>query len=214
MGKTKSIIWGIEFLCIIAIGLIPLLVDQFIYLIPIPIVVILVLRAYECRAAVTEKHLRVKVQLSVLNRLLSWESQLNVRCTYHVPVWWPPWKKVLRQTCNYIPSGRGGGRTFPIDKGIIGKAFSEKTLLVENFGSDEEFRTKMVGEYGYSKDEIQEMNVNSRSYLCCPLVDEKTTVLGLIYFDSSQIDTFTENENDKHRKMIKDAAETIRDSVL
>lgn len=212
MGKTKYITWGIEFLCITAIAIILSQANwtTYWYWILVPAVLILGLKFYEHRAAVKEKHLRVQWQLYLLVRLLSYETLRDVRCTYHVPVW----RKKLLQTCDYILGGTGGGRRSPVDKGIIGKAFVEKSPLVENFKSDEEFRTKMVMEYKFTAEELQHRKADRRSYLCYPIVDENHRVLGLVYFDSSHPYTFTSDKDDPKMEMIRQACEAIKDRLL
>ncbi|MBA7633145.1 hypothetical protein ES703_40707 [subsurface metagenome] len=210
MGKIKLITWGFEFLCITAIAIILSQVNWSNYWIFIPILLILGLKFYEYKAAVTEKHLRVQVQLNLLIKLLSYENALDVRCTYHVPVLW----KKLLQTYDYIPSGGGGGRRFSREKGIIGKAFVEKGPLVENFQSDQEFRNKMVLEYKYSTEELQHRKADRKSYLCYPIVDENHKVLGVIYFDSPNPNTFTLNKDDTKVQMIIQACEAIKDRLL
>jgi len=210
MKKTKYIIWVIEFLCITAIGIILSQANWSNYLIFVPVVLILGLKVYEYGAALSEKHLRVQVQLNLLVKLLSYETVLDVRCTYHVPIW----RKRLLQTCDYMPGGGGSGRKFSIDKGIIGKAFVEKGPLVENFKSDEEFHTKMVLEYKYTTEELQHRKADRKSYFCYPMVDENHTVLGLVYFDSSQPDTFTLDKDDPKMEIIKQACEAIKGRLL
>jgi len=210
MVKNKYITWGIEFLCITAIAVILSQAKWSGYWIAVPILLIVGLKIYEHRADIKEKHLRVYAQLHLLVKLLSYDPRLDVRCTYHVPVW----RKKLLQTCDYILGGTGGGRKFPVEKGIIGKAFVKKSPLVENFKSDEEFRTKMVLEYNYTTKELQDRKADRRSYLCHPIVDENNRVLGLVYFDSSHPYTFTQDKDDPKMEMVARACEAMKDRLL
>ena len=210
MVKPKFIRWGIEFLSITVMAIILSQVNWSNYWISVPIVLIVGLKIYEHRSDVKEKHSRVYAQLHLLVKLLSYEPRVDVRCTYHVPVW----RKKLLQTCDYILGGTGRGRKFPTEKGIIGKAFVDKSLLVENFKSDEEFRTKMVLEYKYTTEELQHRKADRRSYLCYPIVDENHRVLGLVYFDSSRPYTFTADIDHPKMEMITQACEAIKDRLL
>lgn len=210
MEKKKYSIWGIEFLCITAIAFVLAQPNWSEYWLLVPIASILGLKVYEYRAAVTEKHLRVRGQLDLLIKLIPFEDVLDVRCTYHVPVW----GKQLLQTCDYIPRGGGGGRRFFRGKGIIGKTFVEKQPLVENFESDEEYRERMATKYNYTTEELQQRKSDRKSYFCYPILDENHRVLGLIYLDSSHLNTFTFDDNNPKMEIIMKACEAIRDNLL
>jgi GAF domain-containing protein len=139
----------------------------------------------------------------------------KIRCTYHCPVH----NKLLRgtqlaQVFDYIPDGGGGGRRFPIEKGIIGKVYSIKAPRVENFASDEEYRTRMVNEYNYTITEMMERAVDRRSYACYPVIDENHKVLGLLFFDSDQTNTFTMEQTNARWRAIRDAGDVIRGNIL
>lgn len=210
MEKGKYMTWLLEFLCITAIAVILSLANWSKHWILVPIAAILGLKVYEYKVAVEEKHLRVRVQLNLLIKLVLFEDVSYVRCTYHVPVW----RKLFFQIFNYIPSGGGRGRKFSRMKGIIGKAFVEKRPLVENFESDEEFREQMVQKYNYATEELQQRTADRKSYFCHPILDENHRVLGLIYLDSSHPKTFVDDPNNRKMQMITRACEAIKDSLL
>jgi hypothetical protein len=210
MEKKSYIRWGIEFLSITAITIILSKANWSDYWILVPIALILGLNVYESRAAVTEKHLRVKMQLDLLIKLVPFEDVLNVRCTYMVHIW----RKRFLQTCDYIPDGGGGDRRFPERKGITGKSFDEKRPLADNFESDDDFRKKMVLRYNYTTEELKLRKADRKSYFCYPILDENHRVLGVIYFDSSHPNTFTLDSTIPRMKMIMRACDAIRDNLL
>lgn len=210
MEKKSYIRWGIEFLSITAITIILSKANWSDYWIFVPIALILGLNVYESRAAVTEKHLRVKLQLDLLIKLVPFEDVLDVRCTYMVHIW----RKRFLQTCDYIPDGGGGGRQFSERKGITGKAFDEKRPLADNFKSDEDFRKQMVLRYNYATEELKLRKADRKSYFCYPILDENHRVLGVMYFDSSHPNTFTLDSTTPRMKMIMRACDAIRDNLL
>jgi GAF domain-containing protein len=156
----------------------------------------------------------IKAQLEMLVSLVQ-PAGGNVRCTYHVPVkklWWPV--RQLRQAFDYAPAGRGGKRRFPVEKGIIGRAFTEKAEKVENFANDDEYRDKMVKVYNYSVDELAKRSADRRSYLCIPILDETHTVLGLLYLDSDVPGTFSLDKKDLAYTLAHAAVEHLIAQVL
>jgi hypothetical protein len=156
----------------------------------------------------------VRYQLQVLVTLLPNDGS-KVRCTYHRPIQLKfRDRTLLEQAFDYIPQGGGAGRSFPIEKGIIGKAYSTKAPRVENFSSDREYRERMVNEYNYTIAEVMERTADRRSYICYPVLEEKHNVLGLIYLDSDRPNTFTIDANNPRWQAIRDAGEVIRGNIL
>lgn len=200
----------IEFVSVTAIGIILSQDSWSEYWILIPIAAIFAAKLFEYKVAVKEKHFRVRAELRLFMKLMELEDVLDVRCTYHVPVW----GNGLFQTCDYIPSGGGGGRTFSRTKGIIGKAFVEKRVLAENFQDDEEFRQQMRVKYNYTADELRQRKADRKSYLCYPIADENHKVLGLIYLDSSRPNTFTLDDANHSTEVVMRVCQTIRDDLL
>ncbi len=209
MNGFKYIRWGIEVASIAAIGIIATKDDWCIYWIIAPIAVIIGIKIWENKDSIKEKQLRTKVQLQLLLKLLSYESEFDIRCTYHVPI-----RNKTVQAFDYLLSGGGSGRKFDIKKGIIGKAFTHKTPLIENFISDEEYRQKMISEYKYTEDELMERKADRKSYFCYPLVDENHKVIGLIYLDSSRFNTFRLDNGDSRTETIVEACENIKNSLI
>lgn len=210
MVKKEYVKWLVEFLSILAITIILSQNQCSNYWIIIPIAIMLCLKAYEYLAAVAQLYLRVKSQLALLIKVVSFEDALNVRCTYQVPVLF----NKLFQTCDYMPCGGGGLRRFSRNKGIIGKSFIEKRVLVENFNNDKEYRKQMIHKYNYTKEDLKKRTADRRSYFCYPVLDENHKVHGLIYLDSSRPNTFTLDHNDSRTKNIIQICEAIRDIML
>lgn len=209
MGKRETIIRVVEFLCAATIGVILSQANWSKLWLCAPIVVFLALMVYDYKLVLAEKYSRVKGQLTLLMKLLPFES-VDVRCTYHVPVW----RKQLRQAFDYIPGGGSGGRKFSQGQGIIGQTFVSKGWSVENFENDAEYRTQMVQKYNYTTEQLKERRADRRSYFCYSLVDENHKVLGLIFFDASKPNTFMLDETDPGMKMIISACEAIKESLL
>jgi len=214
MNKRKFNTWVIEFISITAIGII-LQKDYSIHWVIIPTMLILGLKFYEYQLDVNAEYLKIRAQLIQLIKLLSEEQVIDlgtIRCTYHVPIWF--WGKMYLQTFDYIPLGGGGRRTLPMNKGITGETFNKKRSLVENFQNGEEYHREMLDEYNYRIEELREIRADRMSYFTYPITDENHKVLGVIYFDSSIVNTFTSDDDSPKMKKIICACETINDNIL
>ena len=64
-----------------------------------------------------------------------------------------------------------------------------KTKVFVNFASEEEYRRRMVEEFGFTQAEADRHTTTARSYLAYPLLDEGEPV-SVIYFFSSQPQVF------------------------
>lgn len=207
--KNRYFRWTIEFLSIIAISYILTTHTIRDYWITVLICLVLYSKLVEHRMSISEAQAKIQVQLNFLYKVLFFAPQDNVRCTFHTPIW----RNRLLQSCNYIPTGGGVGRTFPSDKGIIGKAYQQKESFVVNFVDDQEYSQWMVSDYGYTHDEVKQRTTDRRSYFCHPLIDEEHKVLGLVYFDSSTYNKFPNTTNQQMRDLII-KLDLIRDSII
>lgn len=207
--RTTFLIWAGEFACVTAIAVI-LGTTSAIFIL-IPVVGIIALKIFEYRRIGRWHYVKVRGQLEVVETLLP-RIGGQYRCTYHVPVrrlWGMPRK--LRQAFDYVPTGGGGGRTFDIQKGIIGLVYQRKGPRAEHFQNDEEYRDRMVQEYNYTVTEMGERRPDRRSYLAYPIVEGGTErVLGVFYFDSNVPNTFMMDDNNPAWVTIQTAIEAIR----
>jgi hypothetical protein len=209
MNKAEAFLPYLEAILLVLIGVmasIRVLVYTWIW---VPVIAILLLRYFEVRRSVSERHERVAAQLKqIVQTYLSKIS--GIRATYYVPVW----RKELQQTCDYIFTGGGKGRRFSQVKGIIGKCYREKEIEIVNFSSAEDFRERMMKDFGYTEDEIKKRTPDRRSYYCYPFFDErKMNVIGLAYFDSSQYNVFT-NDPGNIVETINSACDIISQGLL
>lgn len=180
----------------------------------VPVALIIANKAFEQHHYSKVRASVVRYQLQILVALLP-DGGAEVRCTYHRPLHRRLMNRTkLVQAFDYIPDGRGAGRAFPTDKGIIGKVYCVKEPLVENFASDEEYRRRMVLEYNYTASEVMQRRADRRSYLCYPIIDENHKVLGLLYFDSDKPGTFTLDEANPGWQAIRAAGKVICSNVL
>lgn len=103
--------------------------------------------------------------VSTVHTMLSeWCQKRNfgadIRATFHRVV--PPIRepREIEQIINYAgSSGEGVGRTFPIHTGITGRAIRNKKPLVMSSqnGTEEQLRTELVGEWGYTEAEARKL---------------------------------------------------------
>lgn len=215
MSKQTIAAWAIEFAAFTAIAVMLSTATTVAKgWVAVPAAIIVATKIAEYLHNVRVRMNVVRYQMQILLTLLP-ATGAKVRCTYHCPV-----HEMLRgrthlaQAFDYIPDGGGGGRRFPIEKGIIGKVYSTKAPRVENFASDEEYRNRMVTEYNYTITEVMQRTADRRSYVSYPVVDENHKVLGLLYFDSDQPNTFTMEQTNPRWQAIRDAGEVIRSNVL
>jgi hypothetical protein len=209
--RKTFLFWSVEFGAIVAIGLIPSLNGVSLWWLGAPIGVILVSKFAEYHATVRDAHKRVREQLEILLALIP-HPLGRIRCTYHIPT--GVFRKRLMQACDYLPDGGGANRKFSTQKGIIGLAYKEKTPLVENFKSDDEYRTQMKMKYNYTTDEVAKRSADRRSYFCYPIADENHEVLGLVYFDSDVEGEFSSGPNADAVVMIRTACGVISNHLL
>lgn len=224
MSKKKYLIRILEFICVTAITYILARADVNNVWLVVPIAIFVGMMIWEYHLASTERQLRVRDQLRLLMAFLPFEREQAVRCTYHIPMSrFPKFQvKELRQAFDYIGTGTGAERSFPVEKGIIGEAYCRKRVLVANFTDDEDFRQQMLSKYKYSKEELELRRADRRSYLCYSLVDEVNRVIGLIYFDSNKPQTFKSlagqpqvpDENDGLIKLILTGCDVIKEALL
>lgn len=113
----------------------------------------------------------------------------------------------LFQPFEYTRPGLGGHRWRLTDpaKGIVGRCLRQQRKVWVNFRTAEEYRDRMVQEFGYTPDEASRHTTTARSYLAIPLVDEKR-VIGVLYFFSTEPQTFPIAANEDR---LRETAATI-----
>lgn len=210
MGKRQLAMWTMEFVCVTAIGVVLSTPIGDLWILP-PALFLVATKVVEYRAGLVERYEIVKSQLDLLQALLPHVGR-DLRCTYHVPVrYWGFGRVQLMQAFDYLPTGGGGKRRFPGNKGIIGKAYQEKIPKVVNFVDDGEYRLRMMTEFNFSQEELQHRTADRKSYLCIPVLDDSNhDVLGLVYFDSNQTGTFELANGNANAAMITAACDVIR----
>jgi len=211
--RTLRIVsWVLDFAFIVAIG--GAFFRQFTGSLLIFAAVFFAARLVRERASSAWRQQRIRDQLAMLAAVLR-EDAADLRCTYHVPKRRPlAGHTELRQAFDYLPDGGGGGRCFPIDKGIIAKAYEHKAPKVENFRDDADYHKRMMEEYNYTPSELRQRTADRRSYLCIPLVDENHQVLGLVYLDSNTAGTFPRDDDNPRRRIVRAAAECLKAQMI
>ncbi len=102
----------------------------------------------------------------------------------------------LLQLTDYV--GRHGGRKGRIttlDQGIIGRCARTGDTEYVNFADNDEYRRRMVKEFGFSKAEAESHTTIARSYIAQPLVlnelaDNARRTVGVLYFFSTEPQVF------------------------
>jgi hypothetical protein len=158
-----------------------------------------------------ERIAQISAPMRAIMRSSQFDVSADVRCTFHTPV---ARGNKFRQAVDYVPTGTGKGRSFPIDRGIVGRAFRELGTFTENFSSDEEFRHKMVTVYRWTQQEAAQRTVDRRSYLCIPVSDEDGCLLGVVFFDAAVEGTFPSSGSVSRAVLIESLVREIRDLMI
>jgi hypothetical protein len=96
----------------------------------------------------------------------------------------------LVQIVNYAGSRTGGKwRIYATSKGIIGRCVRSSQLETVSFASEQEFRQRMVEEFGFTRDEMLTRTQDARSYLAKPL-KSGARLLGVLYLYSTEPQVF------------------------
>jgi hypothetical protein len=164
---------------------------------------------------------QIGAQISLMTKSLSYDNDTDIRSTYHIPIEIDGEER-LYQAIDYRPTGGGKGRDFSPNEGIIGNSYQNFQTLTENFQDSEEYRTKMVEEYGYDEDEMGIRTTDRRSYFCRPVIEEQDEgrVIGLVYIDSDECGTFPEDieqardRGDRNIELILNTCQSIKNTHL
>jgi hypothetical protein len=114
----------------------------------------------------------------------------SYRCTVHVPD--IVFDSALYQLIDYLPRGGGRGRVFSVRFGIIGRVW--RLFQADTQGglpkvSDED-ETKLVREWGMTREEAKIAAHDRPSFLCVPLA-VGTDKVGIFYMDSEKVEAFS-----------------------
>lgn len=107
----------------------------------------------------------------------------------------PPYRtraRALLQLVNYVGSeskGTGKGRVITLDQGVIGRCVRTGKRAVVNFLSLNEYRRRMVAEFGFTDLEARQHSGRGRSYVAEPLLNENT-IVGVLYLYSHETQVF------------------------
>ena len=134
----------------------------------------------------------------IIGRLRACDKQ-RVSATVHVLIELETANKSasmgLLQLTNYVGfEGGKKGRITLLNQGVIGRCARTEDLETVEFADINEYRTRMVREFGFTRLEAQNHSANARSYLAYPLKDGERLV-GVMYFFSTEPQVFPESSN-------------------
>lgn len=97
----------------------------------------------------------------------------------------------LVQISDYTRSGLGGRRWRVLEptKGLVGRCLRTETAVTANFSDEEDYRRRMVTEYGFTRSEVDRHTEAARSYIACPIMSGSDMV-GVLYFFSTEPQVF------------------------
>jgi len=103
-------------------------------------------------------------------------------------VWVPNYrrKEELLQIIPYIPSEKSKvSRRLHTSKGIVGLCFRENRDQLETIAPSEDFQNYMIRHWGFTKEDVQTLTQERKSYLATPIIGVGNEILGILFFDSN-----------------------------
>jgi hypothetical protein len=135
---------------------------------------------------VPEKHSAVLESLR--NPVLPKDIWGNLRSTIHVPD--ILFADAMYQLLDYYPAGGGGGRAFPVRRGVLGLAWRIGEAQIE--GEVPTDPRKLVIQWAMTSQEATAAGQGRKSFLCVVLRDSTKSPVGVFYLDSTKPDAFGE----------------------
>jgi hypothetical protein len=134
---------------------------------------------------VPEKHSAVMETLRTKN-LLDSDVWGNLRSTIHVPD--ILFADTMYQLLDYYPGGTGGGRAFPVRRGVLGLAWrTGGDQIALEVPTDPQL---LVLQWGMTIQEATAAGQGRQSFLCVLLKDSSNTAVGVFYLDSTEPSAF------------------------
>jgi hypothetical protein len=148
--------------------------------------------------SVAERHGRVMEDLPALVR------DTDVRGTIHVPDLL--FADTMYQLLDYYPTGGGGGRAFPIRRGILGLAWRTRADQVRGEVKPNE-PEELVTKWGMTFKEAKNAGRGRQSFLCVVLKDPFDTPIAVFYLDASPANAFSKPDEPSLPAQIQHACE-------
>jgi hypothetical protein len=130
--------------------------------------------------------------LYTLRAVLAPEAGVRLRLAIHVPV-----GENFEQVTEYIgdtPKPGRVGRQFPINSGIIGKAYLEKDVFVGHRVNDdyEAYVQELISDWNYTEERARRLNPGAMEWMALPVYDaDRQRVEAVLFLDVTQRGFFT-----------------------
>jgi hypothetical protein len=130
--------------------------------------------------------------LFTLHAVLAPQAGCRLRLAIHVPV-----VETLEQVTEYIgdkPRQGRVGRQFPMNAGIIGKAYREKEVFVGRRVNDdyEAYVQELVRDWNYTEERARLVNPGVMEWMAVPFYDsDRQRVQAVLFLDATQKGFFT-----------------------
>jgi hypothetical protein len=148
---------------------------------------------------------RTLVEQHVLPRLTR-EVEKTYRCTIHVQD--ILFEEAMYQLLDYYPIGGGGGRSFSMRFGLLGRAWRLGKSQAQ--GRVNPQPAALIQEWGMTSQEAAAAGRGRKSFTCALLKDHGVQV-GILYLDAMEEDAFgsTHEERDEFLNSIAEGAEKV-----
>jgi hypothetical protein len=131
--------------------------------------------------------------LYTLHAVLAPNQATRVRLAVHVPVG----GEMLEQVTDYIgdqPKPQKIGRQFPVNAGIIGKAFRERKAFAGRRLNDdyEAYVRELIRDWNYTEEQARRLNPGVMEWMAVPIADpDRQRVEAVLFLDSTTRGFFT-----------------------
>jgi hypothetical protein len=124
------------------------------------------------------------------------DKAFRLRITIHTPI---DHNRKLEQLLDYVGDDQKrqtAGRTFPVQSGIIGKAFrSKQALVAKRKNSDSrKYVEELVEEWGYTPEDAAQRDMSSMTWMAVPLEGKDGSIDGIVYLDATDAEFFDDTK--------------------
>lgn len=113
-------------------------------------------------------------------------------------------RRTYEQLTNYCSTGLGRGRVFSFTHGIAGQCFPTRTSHSYTIPANMDFDTAMKRDWAFTQEEIVRLTKDRRSFFGFPIGADGEFAKAILYMDSANSGTFTEQNEEDIAEKIKD----------
>ena len=123
--------------------------------------------------------------------IAGFSKEQDIRITLYIPSMFN--SKKLKQATRYYPSLKYGSLKAGIkqSKGIVGKCYRSNKEEISEVKPRQKPKKYLMEHWGFTEDEVMNMQLDRKSYLVSPVRDKGGNVKGIVYLDSVERNVFS-----------------------